>query len=274
MAGRKKAAKKKAPARKKTAKKKTTRKKAPKKPAPLKKSGYRVRLSELRSLAAHSYITDPHARSVAFWHEHPERPFAVISIHTFKEWSIEDAWNDRRTLYRQDLERQVLEKTKEHALRVRFEEIARGTQARDALAEYLIPLVDEQGNVERHGPTMTVIGFDKETGAAVESEVPNPLVGMPKLPLEMPRVDQLITSYIKLEQHIQTMRGETTSRTEVLTHQSGEAGTFQLEPTAAGEDPVLALTEDDIATMARMMLEAHQPELVNGHPGEENDDDG
>ena len=161
---------------KKTAKKTAKRKKSPKaiEVVPEKRS-YRVRTNEIRSMAAHAYITDPEQRSVEWWYG--RSPFSLIAYATFSSWSTRDDWTARRSSYHADFEARVLEKTKEAALRVRFEEIARTTEAVHRQYEYLVPQCDENGQVERHGPTMSVLWTHKETGE-VKRHVYHPIIAV------------------------------------------------------------------------------------------------
>jgi len=257
-------------ATKKAATKKTTRKKAPSRKvkeqeskAALATTGKaavrRARFSEIRRRAGQDYVMDPDQRSVEFWHGHPDRPYSdEVALRTFREWAYTDEWNPKRTHLWEELEWRVHEAMKEKLFEQRITEINARTEERDAMFEYLRPRRDAAGEIERY-PLFTIVIEKDKKGEDVEVQKPHPFGGLPVLPLPFKDMGDAVRSAVKFEQHLMTMRGESTSRTEHITRSDPAKAGMLIDPVASAAD---IISDDDIHAMSRALLRQRQPELA------------
>jgi hypothetical protein len=252
------------PTRKKTAKKLPKRKKTP---TAIEKtdSSYHIRGHELRAMAARDYIFDPEQCSIAELYNRADRPYVDrVSLGAFRAWSYTDGWAPRREEFWQEHELRVHEAQRDQLLRQRLEEIRTRTQERDALSEWLQPKRDPAtGDILRY-PEMTVetryeLDDDGEVVDTYEVEVPHPHAGLPMLNLEPGNLSQFVNAFVKFDQHLMTMRGEATSRTEHITRSAADPARMSdlVDPVAAQ----VTITADDIHEMSRVLLRQRQPEL-------------
>lgn len=236
---------------------------------PKTRSDLKVRRKDLRRMAGHEYITDRLERSVEALYEDPERPYkSAVAISTFKTWSIEDSWKTRRDAYFLEIERRVLSKHQDKLVEQMSKELEQLQEQRDLMFQYLSPMRDpDTGEVLMHEPTVTYTEVNQE-GDVVQRTYPNPLYGMPKLALEMPRYDQMVSSFLKLEQHIMTRRGQPTLIAEHH-HDGSVVHGAAADPTAAN----LELSDEEIEAMSDVLLQQRQPELVIGVELDDEDDE-
>lgn len=257
---------------KKTTTRKKTSKKATKKKTPAKKAStkqrrgrslartepakYYLKESDIRRQAAIEFITDEQARSIVFWYERADRPYRdLVSLSAFRQWAATDEWRQRRDAYWRELEDRILKERQKGQVIERLNEIERLSEDRDAMMEFLRPMRDENGNVLRYPETYA-------------NGLPHPMAGMPRYPLEMPRLDQMIRALIELDKHLMLKRGEAVSRTEET---NSESDNRQSPLREAG-----GLSREDLRAMAIETLRRNQPELADAEPidiGENREDD-
>jgi hypothetical protein len=227
-------------ATKKPAKKKAA-KRAPKKARSLDDAAaptgnYIVQQSEIRQAAAVDYITDPEARTMVYWYNRADRPYSrVAPFKTFERWAREDNWSGRRLDFWDEIQDRIIDARRDQILVQRLEEIRELSEYRSYMAEYMVPLRNEDGTVQRY-----------PEGSA--------FAGLPVYPLGMPRFDFFIDSFIKLDKQLMLKRGEVTVRGETV---NAEGGGRALDP-AAGSP---SLTHDDVRVLAKQLLLQRQPEL-------------
>jgi len=207
------------------------------------------RFNALRRRAAQDYIMDPDQRSIEFWHTHPERDYETeVAFRTFREWAYNDGWTAKRTHLWEELEWRVHEAMKEKLYEQRLREIEARTQERDAMVEYLRPLRDEDGAIERYPMTVTKDG----------KEEPHPLRGLPVFPMPFKDMGDAVRSFVKFEQHLMVLRGESASRTEHVTRSDPAKAGHLIDPVATEAK----ISDDDIHAMSRALLRQRQPELA------------
>lgn len=222
----------------------------------------RRRLQELlmafRHAAAQDYITDPERRSVQFWHAHAEREYQRhVSLTKFESWSVADRWKARREQFWLEFEERVLRNYQDRLVRQRVNEINARTEERDALAEYLKPQRERNGQIKRYPETQIVEKRNAE-GDTFFEEQPHPWAGLPVLSLKVSSFPQMIKAFIEFDKHLLHLRGEVTDRTEQVLRQGAPKAPNQVHLHAAEA----AFSPEEIQSMAHALLKQRQPDLA------------
>jgi len=128
----------------------------------------------------------------------------------------------------------------------KLEEIGALTLAQNSMVEYLTPMLNKDGSIQRHG-------------ALDDKGKPNPYHGLPVFPMKLPTADKLAKMVVEVAKIIMVKRGETTSRTESVTHETtGEVRRVTaLDPVGAK----VTFSKEDIRAMSRLLLVRRQPKL-------------
>jgi len=212
-----------------------------------KANNYTIRLDDSRQRAGVDYITDPERRPLRYHYGRADRAYAsMVVFETFEKWCRDNRWVARREQFWDEIEARVMKEWGDRLFKKKLEEIGQLTLAQDAMIEYLTPLKNGDGSVRRHG-------------ALDESGKPNPYHGLPVFPLKLPSADKLAKMVVEVAKIIMVKRGETTSRTEQVTHETtGEVRRVSaLDPVGAK----VSFSKDDILAMSRLLLLRRQPEL-------------
>ncbi len=208
-----------------------------------------LRIGHARKIAASEFITDSDQHTISWHHGREDRPWnTLISMRGFQGWAASDSWLDKREAFWNEVETKLLHARAEQLAIQRLREIDEMSSARDYMQEYMVPLRDSHGDVMRY-PETTKDGDRHE------------FAGLPRYPLELPRMDQFVRMFLDLDKQLMLKRGEVTERTQNVDK--------QLEPI----DPVansLSFSREDLQAMARLLLHKRQPELVET-TGEETD---
>lgn len=251
------------PAKKRVPRK--TKKRAPRKAKPsitkaaISKSSSTVKRtgkhSQLRRHAGVDYITDPDGRSIRYHYSRDDRTYKdEVSEPRFREWSMEDRWSERREQYWNEIEARTLDGLQDKILRMRMEELAGLTEARNHLSEYLMPLYNKDGTVKRH-PDVD------------EAGKPHKFAGLPVFPLEMPRFDRFIKSLLDLDERVMLKRGEAITRTETIGSKT-KVKTTALDPVGS----LMNITPEEARALAKDLLRKRMGERytdVLDVPGED-----
>lgn len=194
--------------------------------------------TQLRRHAGVDYITDPDGRSIRYHWARDDRTYKDdISEARFREWSMEDRWSERREQYWNEIEARTLDGLQDKILRMRMEELAGLTEARNHLSEYLMPLYNKDGTVKRHPDV------DPDTGK------PHQFAGLPVFPLEMPRFDRFIKSLLDLDERVMLKRGEAITRTETIGAKT-KVKTTALDPVGS----LMNITPEEARALAKDLL--------------------
>lgn len=151
----------------------------------------------LRNMAATDYITDPDGRSVRYHYERPDRNYRVVAWATFREWSTADDWHGSRIRHWEAIEVRVRETHADEIYKRKVRDLDVIEEQLDLYRLFLQPLKDPRTGEEL---------IDEKTG-------------LPKLALELPRLDRFVTAYLKLHERGMLLRGDAIHRAEILNQQ-------------------------------------------------------
>jgi len=200
-------------------------------------------LEQWKNLALMDFVTDPQSRPFTYHYQRRDREYhKLVAYEAFSVWSREGNWHDRRVRYWEEVVARVQSEFVERVALQRIKEIDRMTIAVDAISEYAMPLLDEDGKVVRHKDGV--------------------FQGLPKFALPMPDFDKVVTMLTKLQEKLLLLRGEATSRSETTTTGVDKDG----KPIGGSLDSMkgkVNFSVDEIRAMSKLMLVSRQPELLD-----------
>ena len=200
-------------------------------------------LTALRNIAATDFITDPDSHTVEWHWRRQDRPFQTsVTFANFEKWSVRDRWKPRRIAYWKGIEERVRERMADEMVIRRLDDLQRLERQMESLGKYLEPMLDDKGNPK--------LGKN----------------GLPVYPLDMPKMDRFIESYLKLHDRVLLLRGEATKRTEMITAGSSDGEDEEesdlartLRPSGPRMRP--KLSRGDARALARQLVKQRAPKL-------------
>ena len=215
-------------------------KSAGKKDAALVRNAPKLSYGMLRELARVDYAQDQTKSTIPeLWARDDRQYKKLVKLHTFTEWAKLDQWVALRKEYWREWQKYSLNELLKDLSRSIMAELRMTNAMISPLEEYMQPLTDSDGNILRHGT-------DHE------------FAGLPVYPLKMPSMKDVGSMLLKFYQH----RATTVQIAGAVQPQTGEAEGET--PLVAAFDPVsqnVDLSPEQIAVMARALLEAEQPDL-------------
>lgn len=222
---------KKAAPRKKSAKKKPT-KKASTSIVPASKM-ITTSMATLKRQAETDYITDPDGNSVSWHYEREDREYSKhVSIETFRKWCSLGKWTERRVQFWDEMQDRMLAHIRDQLFQERMDRLTRNREKASYMAEYLEPLRDEDGEVQRYP-------MDHEF-----------YPGLPKFPLGLPKMDKFLKAYLDLQSDIRLDSGEAVTRTETISGGRKKASVTALDPVSS----LMNLSPDEARSMAKSLM--------------------
>lgn len=198
-------------------------------------------------MAGVEYITDPDGRSIRWHYERGDRPYKTeVGDAMFKRWAVVDQWADRREQYWTEVETRVLDKLQDQIFRDRLRELNSMQEDRSYLEEWLRPLRDAKGNVQRY-PMVNDDG------------TPHQFAGLPKFPLKMPSIDRFLKALLDLDERIMLKRGEAITRTQTIGEKTKVMATA-LDPVGS----LMNLSREEARKLAQNLLRERMGERYEG----------
>lgn len=192
---------------------------------------------EARIQAEIDYIMDDQQRSLEFHYDRPDRNYpALIKPRTFRLWSEQGDWVQKRADFWESIKTRVLEELEDQIFQKRMEEIGQLQVTKELFYEFLQPLRDEDGEIVR----------DEETGK-------------PKFALQLPSLEGMTRLILTISERQSILRGDVISRSEEIHH-----GVFKVEETKIKLDPIAQLsnlTEEQAHKFARALMAIKNPHL-------------
>lgn len=205
----------------------------------------------VRKLAMIDFITDPKSRSIEWHYSRPDREFSqLVSIKTFQQWASEDNWQNQRSSYFDEIARRIIKARGEEDLHYKREQIESADQIQQTLQEWVTPLLDEYGDLQRYPE------YDAEGN-------PHPWAGKPKMPLPFKNQEGAIKAFSEMLKLNLLLRGEATSRTEQTVESfDGHKPGSVIDPKKVTNQ----VSAEDIRAMANALVRQRQPDLEEQDP--------